>query len=149
MNALNAKYGGQGFKVLGFPCNQFHYQEPGTESEILNGVKYVRPGGEFVPNFQMFAKINVNGDTEHPLYTYLKKYCPPTTDTFHDPVLMYTPIRSSDVAWNWETFLINRQGKVVARAPPALDPQAWESAIETELAVSPNPDHSHGPPVGK
>ena len=47
-------------------------QEPGTEEEILNGVKNVRPGGGFVPNFQLFAKIEVNGENEHPLYTYLK-----------------------------------------------------------------------------
>lgn len=48
-------------------------QEPGSNySEILNGIKYVRPGGGFVPNFQMFKKIDVNGKDEHPLYTYLK-----------------------------------------------------------------------------
>lgn len=134
MNALQTKYGAQGLTILGFPCNQFHYQEPGTEAEILNGVKYVRPGGGFVPNFQMFAKIDVNGASEAPLYTYLKKYCPPTTDTFTPAILMYTPIKSSDVAWNWETFLIDKSGKVVNRAPPSLDPMAWEQTIQTEIA---------------
>ncbi|KAK7483742.1 hypothetical protein BaRGS_00024958 [Batillaria attramentaria] len=144
MNALQTKYGDQGLTVLGFPCNQFHYQEPGTEAEILNGVKYVRPGGGFVPNFQMFAKIDVNGPTEAPLYTYLKSYCLATTTTFTPSVLMYTPIKSSDVMWNWETFLVNKTGKVIARAPPALDPMAWEPKIQQELGLNPG-----GAAVGK
>ena len=61
-------------------------QEPGTESEILNGVQYVRPGGGFVPNFQLFAKIEVNGATEHPLYTYLK-----VPDTWPAMAILSTP----------------------------------------------------------
>jgi len=136
MNALHAKYGDQGFVILGFPCNQFYYQEPGTEPEILNGVKYVRPGNNFVPNFQMFAKIEVNGKNEHPLYTYLKKNCPPTTDTFYDDRLMYAPIKSSDVAWNWETFLIDQQGRVMARAPPPLEPMLWETKVSQQVALT-------------
>jgi len=136
MNALHAKYGAQGFVILGFPCNQFYYQEPGTEPEILNGVKYVRPGNNFVPNFQLFAKIQVNGKDEHPLYTYLKKNCPPTTDTFYDDRLMYAPIKSSDVSWNWETFLIDPTGKVVQRAPPPLEPMMWETAVTTQIAAA-------------
>jgi glutathione peroxidase len=134
MNALQSKYGSQDFVVLGFPCNQFHYQEPGTEAEILQGVKHVRPGGGFVPNFQLFAKIEVNGANEIPLYTYLKNNCPATAVSFNPAVLMYTPIKSSDVQWNWETFLINKAGKVVSRAAPALDPLAWEASIQAELA---------------
>ncbi|KAL8568861.1 hypothetical protein ACOMHN_009681 [Nucella lapillus] len=115
-------------------------QEPGSESEILQAVKYVRPGGGFVPNFQMFAKIDVNGKSEVPLYTYLKNHCPPTTATFTPDYLMYTPIHSSDVAWNWETFLVGRFGQVVSRAPSALDPMQWESAILRELS-STHPSH--------
>jgi len=134
MNALQAKYGNDSFVVLGFPCTQFHYQEPGTEEEILNGVKYVRPGGGFVPNFQMFAKIDVNGPTEAPIYRYLKGNCPATTEVFNDAFLMYTPIKASDISWNWETFLVGKDGRVVSRAPPALDPSGWTAAIEAELA---------------
>jgi len=133
MNALQTKYGNDSFVVLGFPCTQFHYQEPGTEVEILNGVKYVRPGGGFVPNFQMFAKIDVNGPVEAPLYTYLKKHCPATTETFNDAYLMYTPIKASDISWNWETFLVGVDGRVVSRAAPPLDPMAWTTDIEAEL----------------
>jgi len=137
MNALTTKYGSQGLVVLGFPCNQFHYQEPGKESEILNGVKYVRPGGGFVPNFQMFAKIDVNGASESPLYTYLKNHCPATANTFIPYNLMYTPIKSSDVMWNWETFLVDKLGRVISRAPPPQDPMGWASAVETALADNP------------
>jgi len=133
MNALQAKYGKDSFVVLGFPCTQFHYQEPGVEAEILNGIKHVRPGNGFVPNFQMFAKIDVNGPTEAPLYKYLKNRCEPTTDVFNDPWLMYSPIKAKDVAWNWETFLVGVDGRVVSRAPPPLDPMDWASAIEAEL----------------
>ncbi|KAK7111399.1 hypothetical protein V1264_011036 [Littorina saxatilis] len=134
MNALNANFSSQGLVILGFPCNQFHYQEPGTEAEILHGVKYVRPGNGFVPNFQMFAKIDVNGATEHPLYSYLKKNCPATTTSFTPAVLMYTPIKSNDVAWNWETFLVDKSGKVVYRAGPPLEPVLWTAAVSEQIA---------------
>lgn len=144
MNALQTKYGEHGLTVLGFPCNQFHYQEPGTEVEILNGVKYVRPGGGFVPNFQMFAKIDVNGPNEAPIYTYLKNNCPATTNTFTPLFLMYTPIKSSDVMWNWETFLVNKEGKVIARAPPSLDPMLWEAMISQELGLTADANEAVG-----
>lgn len=61
------------FSVLAFPCNQFMYQEPGANSkEILNGLKCVRPGNGFQPNFPLFQKIKVNGKNEDPIYTFLK-----------------------------------------------------------------------------
>jgi len=136
MNALTTKYGGQGLVVLGFPSNVFLHQEPAFDGvELLNGVKYVRPGNGFVPNFQMFWKIDVNGAKEHPLYTYLKAQCPPTANTFDPSVLEYSPIRSSDVQWNWETFLVGVDGKVIKRAPPATMPNDLETDIEAALAV--------------
>jgi len=98
----------------------------------------VRPGNNFVPNFQLFAKVEVNGQNEHPLYTYLKKHCPPTTDTFYKDRLMYYPIKSSDVAWNWETFLVDQNGRVVQRAPPPLEPMMWESAVTSQMALTAN-----------
>ncbi|RXG69174.1 Glutathione peroxidase 6 [Armadillidium vulgare] len=71
MNALQETY--TNFSIIGFPCNQFWKQEPGANgTEILNGIKHVRPGGGFLPNFLLLKKIEVNGDNEHPLYTYLK-----------------------------------------------------------------------------
>jgi len=135
MNALNTKYGSKGFVVLGFPSNIFLHQEPGaTATEILNGVKHVRPGNGFVPNFQMFWKIDVNGDKEHPLYTYLKGQCPPTIKSFDQSIRFYTPIRQGDITWNWETFLIGTDGKVIRRAPPNVDPKDLEADIEDALA---------------
>jgi len=138
MNALHSKYGDkQDFVVLGFPCNIFFKQEPGGNgTEIMNGVKHVRPGGGFVPNFQIFEKIEVNGAKEHPLYTYLKSHCPPTTTTFDASRIFYSPIKSNDVAWNWETFLIGSDGRVVKRGAPFLDPVLLESDLEVALKVA-------------
>jgi len=137
MNALETKYGGQGFAVLGFPSNIFLHQEPGHgATEILNGVKYVRPGGGFVPNFQLFEKIDVNGNKEHPLYTYLKDNCPPTSKEFDPSIRFYTPIKGNDVTWNWETFLVGADGKVIKRTPPATEPSDLEADIEAALAAA-------------
>ncbi|KAK6187876.1 hypothetical protein SNE40_005806 [Patella caerulea] len=132
-------YGAQGFSVLGFPCNQFDLLEPGNNgTEILNGVKYVRPGGGFVPNFQMFTKIEVNGANEEPLYTYLKKYCPQTSNTFQSD-LHYAPLRVGDVNWNYETFLVNRQGKAMKRYDPDTNPLDLKSDIENMLKMKGSP----------
>jgi len=72
LNKLKSHYAPD-FEILAYPTNQFGLQEPGTGEEILNGVKYVRPGKNYVPNFQMFAKGDVNGQNEQPLFTFLKK----------------------------------------------------------------------------
>ncbi|ESO88991.1 hypothetical protein LOTGIDRAFT_228935 [Lottia gigantea] len=133
LNALQTMYGARGFKVLGFPCNQFNLQEPGGNgTEILNGVKYVRPGGGFVPNFQMFHKIQVNGQTEEPLYTYLKKYCKQTSNVFESD-LFYSPLKVGDISWNFETFLIDKQGKVRHRFSPDVDPMSLGPHIQQLL----------------
>ena len=58
--------------VVGFPCNNFGLQEPGRNEELLNGYRYVRPGGGFVPKFSITQKVDVNGNKEHPLFTFLK-----------------------------------------------------------------------------
>ena len=60
------------FDILGFPCNQFGMQEPGHNHEILNAIRYVRPGGGYIPNFNLSQKVDVNGDTAHPLFNFLK-----------------------------------------------------------------------------
>jgi len=136
MNALNSKYGSDGLVVLGFPSNIFLYQEPGANgTEILNGVRFVRPGNNFIPNFQLFEKIDVNGAKEFKLYTYLKKHCPPTVTAFNADILFYSPIKASDIEWNWETFLVNREGRVVKRAPPATDPMSLATDIEAALQI--------------
>ena len=73
MNELLVNFSGSPLSILGFPCNQFGYQEPAAnETELMNGLKYVRPGSGFIPSFDIFAKGDVNGKHEFPLYTYLK-----------------------------------------------------------------------------
>uniref|UniRef100_A0A2I3GLX4 Glutathione peroxidase n=1 Tax=Nomascus leucogenys TaxID=61853 RepID=A0A2I3GLX4_NOMLE len=80
LNALQELLKNFGVIVLAFPCNQFGKQEPETNSEILLGLKYVRPGSGFVPNFQLFEKGDVNGEKEQKVFTCLKNSCPPTSD---------------------------------------------------------------------
>lgn len=72
MNAPIMKYGVSNFQIIAFPCNQFGGQEPGHNDELLPGLKYVRPGNCFEPMFPVMAKVDVNGENEHPLFTFLK-----------------------------------------------------------------------------
>lgn len=129
MNVLQSSY--NNFEVLAFPCNQFGKQEPAANAtELYNGIKYVRPGNMFEPNFTMFKKIEVNGENEHPLYTYLKEYCPTTRESFSDKKkLYYEPIRVSDVRWNWEKFLITKSGKPFMRYDPGTKPEEIKNDV--------------------
>ncbi|KAG7165050.1 Glutathione peroxidase-like 3 [Homarus americanus] len=107
------------------------WQEPaGNGQELLNGIKHVRPGGGFEPNFTIFKKINVNGEDEHPLYTYLKEYCPATRQSFADPdYLFYTPLKTNDIRWNWEKFLVSKNGKPYMRYDPGTKPKDLKNDI--------------------
>uniref|UniRef100_A0A3B5R3I8 Glutathione peroxidase n=1 Tax=Xiphophorus maculatus TaxID=8083 RepID=A0A3B5R3I8_XIPMA len=108
MNALMEMFGNLNFTVLGFPCNQFGLQSPEVNEEMLNVLKYVRPGGGFVPTFPVFAKIEVNGLNEEPLFTYLKNYLPFVNPLIGDTKKFYwSPICVNDIRWNFEKFLIN------------------------------------------
>ncbi|GFG40557.1 hypothetical protein Cfor_04479 [Coptotermes formosanus] len=129
MNALQSNY--QDLVVLGFPCNQFGMQEPGANgTEIFNGIQYVRPGNGFVPNFTLFQKIEINGDTEEPLYTFLKKHCRSTRDGFASKDnLFYAPFKVNDVRWNFEKFLVSPNGKPVKRYDPSTHPNDIEADI--------------------
>lgn len=106
------------FVVLGFPCNQFGSQEPGTEAEIKQFCST-----RYSVSFPMFAKIDVNGQARHPLYAYLTQQ--PTQ-----------PDGPGDIGWNFAKFLIDRSGRVVARFAPPTAPVSEEivSAIEKALA---------------
>lgn len=102
--------------ILGFPCNQFGKQEPGENSEILPTLKYVRPGGGFVPNFQLFEKGDVNGDKEQKFYTFLKNSCPPTSELLGTPSrLFWEPMKIHDIRWNFEKFLVGPDGIPIMR----------------------------------
>jgi glutathione peroxidase len=118
LQALHDKYGKQGLAVLGFPCNQFGGQEPGTAAEIAKFCK-----ANYGVTFGMFEKIDVNGKNQAPLYKYLTSQ----EASSKDP---------GPVKWNFEKFLIGRDGKVVARYRSKVEPDSGEltGAIQAELA---------------
>lgn len=115
LEALHKKYQDRGFAVLGFPCNQFGKQEPGTEPEIAAFCKK-----NYGVTFPMFAKVDVNGDQAHPLFDYLKKSLPGLLGT--------EPIK-----WNFTKFLIDKEGKPIERFAPATKPESIEKTVETLL----------------
>lgn len=114
-----------GFTILAFPCNQFHYQEPGANArEIMNGLRYVRPGGGFEPNFPLFQKIQVNGAQEDPIYTFVKSRCPLPGGIVSQAAtqILWAPIKSNDISWNFEKILVNHKGNPVKRYLPNTEP---------------------------
>ncbi|MEM9800711.1 MAG: glutathione peroxidase [Planctomycetota bacterium] len=117
LQKLYDEYGDRGLVVLGFPCNQFKGQEPGTEDEIQTFCK-----ANYGVTFPMFSKIDVNGPGRHPLYGWLTQQ-----DT--------QPEGPGDVQWNFGKFLVGREGQVLARFEPPTDPGAPEirEAIEAAL----------------
>jgi glutathione peroxidase len=120
LEAVNEKYKDQGLAIIGFPCNQFGSQEPGTAEEISTFCTT-----KYNVKFDMFAKIEVNGDGACPLYKLLTG-----TDT--------DPKNAGPITWNFEKFLISRKGEIVARWVPKTQPDspAVIKAIEAELAKS-------------
>lgn len=126
-----------GFTVLAFPCDQFYNQEPGDNSEILNTLFYVRPGGSFVPSFPLTQKMHVNGDDAHPIWQFIKNYCPGTQlqivpDGY--PLPVWSPITMTDVQWNFETVLISKTGILYKRYNSNVDPILIQPDIEYLLS---------------
>ncbi len=129
----------QGFAVLGFPCNDFAGQEPGTETEIAEFCR-----GTFGVKFPMFAKVNINSEPRHPLYAALIEAMPhaqPAADGMLKEKLGQhglLPKHDTDVMWNFEKFLIGRDGKVLGRFAPdvTVDSPALAGAIQTALATA-------------
>ncbi|KFO28186.1 epididymal secretory glutathione peroxidase isoform X1 [Fukomys damarensis] len=116
LNALQEELKPFGLVVLGFPCNQFGKQEPGDNSEILPGLKHIRPGGGFVPNFQLFEKGDVNGEKEQKIFTFLKRSCPHPSELLGSfKHISWDPIRVHDIRWNFEKFLVGPDGIPVMR----------------------------------
>uniref|UniRef100_A0A914ULI1 Glutathione peroxidase n=1 Tax=Plectus sambesii TaxID=2011161 RepID=A0A914ULI1_9BILA len=125
-----------GVQLLAFPCNQFHLQEPGLNDEILNGLKYVRPGKNWEPskNVHIYGKLEVNGENEHPMYKFLKSTCPPTSEKIGERhKLMYDPIKTTDIVWNFEKFLIDRHGRPRVR----FFPGTWKGGKRVEKHFKP------------
>ena len=116
LEELHRTYRDRGFTVLGFPCNQFGGQEPGTEEEI----------GEFCQknygvSFPMFAKVDVNGDDEHPLWSWLKSE--------------KGGLLGKKIKWNFTKFLVARDGTVIGRYSPTTDPADLAGDIEKALSA--------------
>jgi glutathione peroxidase len=118
LEELQQRFGGRGFTVLGFPCNQFGGQEPGTPEEIATFCAV-----NYGISFPIFEKIDVNGPDRHPLYRELTAV--PDGDGY-----------AGDIRWNFEKFLVSPQGEVVARFSPKTAPDApgVVSAIEAQLS---------------
>lgn len=111
---LYEKYEAQGFEILDFPCNQFGNQAPGTEEEIVDFCQ-----SRYGITFTQFSKINVNGDGEEPLYTYLKKE--------------KGGVMGSKIKWNFTKFLVDRNGNVIDRFAPTVTPEKIEAKIKAVL----------------
>ncbi len=117
LEELQRRFGDRGFSVVGFPCNQFGGQEPGTGEEIATFCS-----ASYGVTFPMMAKIEVNGPGRHPLYAEL------TTEPDASG-------QAGDIQWNFEKFLVSPDGKVTGRFRPRTEPQAPEltAAIEASL----------------
>ena len=112
LEKLYEKFKGKGFSVLGFPCNQFGGQEPGSEEEIQKFCTTT-----FGTKFPMFSKVDVNGSDAHPLFKYLVEEKPGILGT-------------ERIKWNFTKFLVDHQGIPVKRFAPNVDPQKIESDIQ-------------------
>jgi glutathione peroxidase len=115
LEAMYQKYRDRGLTVLGFPCNQFGAQEPGTSDEIGSFCQT-----NYGVSFPMFEKIDVNGEGAHPLYRWLKSSAKGL-------------LGSEAIKWNFTKFLIDRQGNVVDRFAPTTKPEDLKSNVEALL----------------
>ena len=117
LQALHEQYEEAGLRVLGFPCNQFGGQEPGSDEEIAQFCE-----AEFGVTFPMFSKVDVNGDDATPLYQYLTSDEVGLEDT-------------GDIRWNFEKFLVNREGEVIARFRSNVEPDSEQMIEAIEAAL--------------
>jgi glutathione peroxidase len=115
LQALYDKYASQGLEILGFPCNQFGQQEPGSASEIQSFCET-----RFGVKFPLFQKVDVNGKEAHPLFQYLTKAAPGLFGT-------------ETVKWNFTKFLVDRNGKVIERYASMAKPEDLDKAIQKLL----------------
>jgi len=123
MNALKEAYDGD-FEILVVPSSNFFNQEPSSNPvEIFNAIQHVRPGNNFQPGFEIFARSDVNGENRLPVYSWALSLCDPPTVTFNDPkMLYYSPVSSEDIRWNFEKILFDKAGKPYRRYPPTTEP---------------------------
>ncbi|WP_232492901.1 glutathione peroxidase [Novosphingobium kaempferiae] len=136
LEAIYEEYKGKGFEILGFPANDFGAQEPGTHEEIVEFCKL-----NYGVSFPLFAKADVTGDAKQPLYAALTEAVPTKqgdVEGMKEKFRGYgmTPNDDPEVLWNFEKFLIARDGSVAGRFAPGTDPKdpLLTGAIEAELA---------------
>ena len=118
LEALYRQYKDRGFAVLGFPCNQFGAQEPGSEADIASFCEK-----NYGVSFPMFAKIDVNGPNAHPLFVKLKAEAPGILGT-------------EGIKWNFTKFLIDKEGRVHSRHAPTVTPESLDPAIAILMVPS-------------
>ncbi len=114
LQELYAKYNERGFELLAFPCDQFGHQEPGSDEEIKSFCEM-----NYGVEFPLFSKIDVNGDDEHPLYTFLKSE--------------KGGLLGDSIKWNFTKFLVDKRGKVIERYAPTTPPERIATDIEKLL----------------
>ena len=142
LEALYQKYKDQGLEILAFPCNQFLGQEPGTNEEIQSFCSL-----NYNVTFPLFDKIDVNGEAESPLYTYLKKQAPfkgypEGTEEFAtmlDEIHQKTGTgfdQGDAIRWNFGKFLVSKDGKNILRFEPMVTSDMMEEAIQEFLKVN-------------
>lgn len=154
MNSLVEKYGDK-IAILAFPSNQFGHQKNESDGEFLNMLQYVRPGNGFKPKCEVFKSIDVNGSKEHPLFKWMKREIKAPSDENMDSkgngvddsdvlilsrgkfgnstVTLWTPVCRSDIAWNFEKFLLDKSGMLVKRYSRYYDTNSIASDIDTLL----------------
>lgn len=115
LESLYQRFRDRGFSVLGFPCNQFQNQEPGTDGEIHQFCEL-----NFGVSFPLFAKVDVNGPQAHPVFVYLKSALPGILGT-------------EGIKWNFTKFLVDREGRAVKRYAPTTRPEEITGDIEALL----------------
>jgi len=118
LESIHRQYKDRGFAVLGFPCNQFGAQEPGTEAEIASFCST-----KFDVTFPLFAKIEVNGPGRHPVYQFLTEQAA-------------QPEGAGDIQWNFAKFVVGKDGRVIARFSPMVEPAAPELVAAIEAGLS-------------
>ena len=156
MNKLAETYGDK-LSILAFPCNQFGHQTNEDNEEILNTLKYVRPGNGYEPadTITMFSKTDVNGFNAHPMFRWLRRsrqvpddcdVCTKNNGVDDDEVLvlpragfgnttvsLWTPVTRNDIVWNFEKFVLDKSGNVVKRYSRYYDTNAIAKDVDALL----------------
>jgi len=136
LEALYQKYKDRGLVIIGFPCDQFAHQEPGSDEEIAEFCRL-----NHGVTFPLMSKIEVNGANEHPVFTFLKAAAP--AEEYHGlkakatakmlKGISKTYQKESDIRWNFTKFLVARDGVTVKRFAPTTEPKDFEKDIEAAL----------------